>query len=486
MKSQNALRLIEQEENLPVLPQLFYQIVEAASNPETPVSELSSLILEDQVLTGRVLRMANSAYYAMPQKISTVTRAVMVLGFITLKNFITAVTVVDTLNNDAFKGGLYETFWIHGLACSLSASLLAERLKIDHKEVAMIAGLMHDCGKLFLDHHFPGTYRKVTEMTRQGKDVLKAERKMFGLTHVDVGERIAHKWDLPMPLVEAIRNHHGFSRSPKNLSLSDVIYLSNLFASHAIPEEWTDRIQWVGPAPDGEKALNRICVDAGLSEETVQEIIQTTKQNVQRIAEDLNLEFLNPSAQVTADLSPELFRLHREMERKERQLAMVNEISGFIMENPRPEELIQVVVEAIHRGIGFNRTLLFLLDAAKNRLAGKLGLGHDIPPFLKEITVPMKSDGLMGKAIQEKTAFNILDAESRSYSDLPPLEIPSLAEIKTFALVPFIAGTEVIGLIMVDNAITREAIRDQEVGLIRTFLTIAGVYLAGYRKKPNC
>lgn len=487
MKTQKALRLLEHEENLPVLPQLFYRIVEAASNPETPVSELSSLILEDQVLTGRVLRMANSAYYAMPQKISTVTRAVMVLGFITLKNFITAVTVVDTLNNDGFKGGLYETFWVHSLACSLSASLLAERLKIDHREVAMIAGLMHDCGKLFLDHHFPETYRKVAEMTRQGKDVLKAEKELFGLTHIDVGERIAHKWDLPVPLVEAIRDHHQFSKSPEGLSLSDVIYLANFFSSYAIPEEWTDRIEEMHPQNGTEKALDAICEESGLSEETVQEVIQTTKQNIQRVAEDLNLRFLNPSAhQEVAEPSPEMFRLQREMERKERQLAMVNEISAFVTENPRPEELIQVVVEAIHRGIGFNRTLLFLLDTATNTVAGKLGLGHDVPPFLKEITVPTQSDGLMGKTIQERKAFNILDAEFRSYSDLPPLEVPSLAEIKTFALVPFIAGTEVIGLVMVDNAVTREAIRDQEVELIRTFLTLAGVYLAGYTKKANC
>ena len=485
MEAQNILRLIGEEENLPVLPELFYRIVEAASNPETPISELSGLILEDQVLTGKVLKMANSAYYAMPQKISTVTRAVMILGFITLKNFITAVTVVDALNSDGFKGGQYETLWVHALACSLSASLLAQRLEVDHQEVAMIAGLMHDFGKLFLDHHFPEKYGRLTEMTRQGMDVLTAERKMFGLTHVDVGEKIAEKWDLPMPLVEAIRNHHRVPRLSKSPSLSDIVYLANLLSIQAIPEEWTDRIHWTYPDNNTNEALNRICVKWGISEETVQEVIQTTKQNIQGTAETLNLRFLNPSTQEVAEPSPELFRLHREMERKERQLAMVNEISAFVMENPRPEELIQAVVEAIHHGIGFNRTLLFLQDAVENTFKGKLGLGHDIPPFLRKLTVPIDSDGLMGKAIQEKKAFNVLDAKSRSFSDLPSLEVASLAEIKTFALVPFIAGTEVIGLIMVDNAITRETITDQEVELIKTFLTLAGVYLASYGKKST-
>jgi len=483
MEIQDPLKLVEQEENLPVLPQVFYRIVEAASNPDTSVSELSKLILEDQALTGRVLKMANSAYYAMPQKISTITRAVMVLGFITLKNFITGITVVDTLNSDAFKGRLFETFWVHALACSLSASFLAQRLKVDHREEAMIAGLMHDCGKLFLDHHLPDAYRRVTEMTRQGKDVLVAEKKVFGLTHVDVGEKIAHKWSLPSHLVEAIRNHHRFSESPKNLCLSDIIYLANLFAPQTIPKKWRDRIQSMYPQDHSERTINRICLELGLSEEVVQELIQTTKQNIQHIAEDLNLKFLSPSLEEVADQSPEMFRLRMEMEKKERQLAMVNEISAFIMENPQPEELIQVVVEAIHRGIGFNRTLLFLLDTAENAFKGKLGLGHDIPPFLRRLTVPMNSDGLMGKAIQEKRAFNVLDSESRSFSDLPSLEVPSLAETKAFALVPFIAGTEVIGLVMVDNGITTETIRDQEVDLIRTFLTLTGVYLAQYMKK---
>ena len=485
MKAQDALGLIEREENLPVLPQLFYQIVEAASDPDTEVSELSSLILQDQVLTGRVLRMANSAYYAMPQKISTVTRAVMVLGFISLKDFITAVTVVDTLNSDAFKGRLFESFWVHALACGLSASFLVQRLNVDHREEAMIAGLVHDCGKLFLDHHFPKAYKRVIEGMRDGDSILAEERKAFGVTHVELGERIAKTWNLPNTLIEAVRNHHSFSGSRKNVRLSDVIYLADLLSSHSIPQEWKDRIQWTETEVDTRKSASEICSKLDLSEEVVEEIIQATEQNIQRIAEDLSLTFLNPSKQEVTDSSPELFRLHREVERKERQLAMVNEISVFVMENPRPEELIQVVIEAIHRGIGFNRTLLFLLNTAEYTVDGRLGLGHDVPPFLREIRVPVISDGLMGRAIQEKRAFNIVDTGSQSSNNLPSLEVSSLADIETFALVPFVAGTEVIGLVMVDNMVTREPIMDKEVDLIRTFLTMAGVYLAGYRKKPS-
>jgi putative nucleotidyltransferase with HDIG domain len=485
MAKQDPLKLIEQEDNLPVLPELFYQVVEASSNPETPVSEVSHLILQDQVLTGRVLRIANSAYYAMPERISTVTRAVMVLGFISLRNFLTAITVVDTLNSDAFKGGLFETFWIHALACSVSASSLADRLKMNHREEAMIAGLVHDCGKLFLDHHFPEAYRAVIEKMRQGKDVLAAERDVFGLTHVEVGEKIAQRWALPPSIVEAIRNHHHFSKSPKNLSLADIIYVADRFAIETIPHDWADRIQWIPSGNNTKEPIKKICLEVGLSPHAFQEIIEEARENIERTAEDLNLKFLNPSVEPILDPSPELFRLHREIERKERQLAMVNEISTFIMENPRPEDLIQVVAEAIHRGIGFNRTLLFLLNSARNTIRGRLGLGHDVPPFLRTIHVPVGSEGLMGKTIREKRALNVLDAESRSDNDLPPLEVPALHQIKAFALVPFIAGTEVIGLVMVDNAVTREVIRDQEVDLIKSFLTLAGVYLAGYSKTSH-
>jgi putative nucleotidyltransferase with HDIG domain len=485
MKPEDALKLLEQDENLPVLPQLFYQIVEAASNPDTPVSELSNLILEDQVLTGRVLRMANSAYYAMPQKISTITRAVMVLGFITLRNFITAATIVDTLIKDAFKGGLYETFWVHALASSLSASLMAEQLKIDHQEEAMIAGLIHDCGKLFLDHHFPETYGEVAEMTRGGRDVLTAERDLFGFTHVDVGEKIAERWDLPATLVHAIRNHHRFSKSSKTLNLSDVIYLADLFVPHAIPDQWVDRVRRILPKGNSQRGILKISTEVGLSEKQVQEVIQKTKENIQRIADDLNLKFLCLPENSSAYPSPELFRLQRKMERQERQLAMVKEISSCITESPGSEVLIQVVVEAIHRGIGFNRTLLFLLNHAKNEIEGKLGLGYDVPPFLKKITVPLNSDGLMAKAIQQKRTINILDSQSQSYSDLPLLEVSALSEIKAFALVPFLAGTDVIGIVMVDNAVTKEPIRDQEIDLMSTFLTLAGVYLESHPKKPT-
>ena len=485
MKSQDVLKLLEKKDNLPVLPQLFYRIVKAASDPDTKVSELSNLILEDQVLTGRVLRMANSAYYAMPQKISTVTRAIMVLGFISLKNFITAVTVVEALNSERFRGGLFEAFWIHALACGLCASFIAEKLKVAHREEAMIAGLVHDCGKLFLDHHFPEAYGSVKAMIQQGKDILVAEKKAFGLTHVEVGERIADQWNLPASLVEAIRDHHRLSRSREDLRLSDIVFLANLLSSHTIPQGWKERFEWMPHRSQDGESLNRVCSDSGMPEESVQEIVRMTEQHIEQVAQDLNLRFLGPSAEERPDSSPELFHLQREMERKERQLAMVNEISVFLGENPRPEELIQVVVEAVHRGIGFNRTLLFLLNTADSTVDGRLGLGHDIPPFLRKIRVPMGSDGLMGRAMRERKAFNIVDAASPSYSHLPSLEVSSLAEIRAFAVVPFMAGTEVIGLVMVDNMITGEPIRDKEVDLIRTFLTMAGFYLAGCKKKAG-
>jgi len=325
----------------------------------------------------------------------------------------------------------------------------------------------------------------VTQMVREGKDVLAAERKVFGLTHVDVGEEIARKWSLPAPLVAVIRDHHHLSGSSKDLPLSDIIYLANLLSSRVVPEEWGDRIQEMESGHRGDGEIEGICFNWGLSEGIVQSIIDRTTQNVQQIAEDLNLRFLNPSEPETADASPELFRLQREMERKERQLSMVNEISAFIMENPRPEELIQVAIEAIHRGIGFNRTLLFIANTAENTIVGRVGLGHDVPPFLRTIKVAINSDGLIGRAIREKRTFNVVDAESQLCSDLPPLEAASLREIKTFAVAPFIAGTEVIGLVMVDNMVTGEPIRDQEVNLIRTFLAMAGVYLAGYTKKTS-
>lgn len=481
METQDVLRLLEQEENLPALPQLFFQIVEAASNPETPVSELSDFILQDQVLTGKVLRIANSAYYSMPERILTVTRAVMVLGFISLRSFLTAITVIDTLNSEAFKGRLFEAFWIHALACSLLARFLAERLKVGHREEAVIAGLVHDCGKLFLDHHFPEAYGRVIQKTEQGRDVLVAEREVFGLTHLTVGERIAKKWALDEPLVEAIRNHHRFSNSPQTLCLSDIIYAADRLASQTIPQEWTDRIQWISCGNPEEGPIQKIRSDLGIPEQAVEEIIQQTRQNILRTAGDLNLRFLDPSVRGGVHPSPELFFHQRETEKRQRQVAMVNEIKTLIKENPGPEELIQVVIEAIHHGIGFNRTLLFLVNSADNTIDGRVGLGQDVPPFLRKIRIPTESDGLMGRAIREKRVFNILNPESRCSTDLPPLEVP-FPETKAFALVPFVTGTEAIGLVMVDNVVTREVIRDQHVDSIKVFLALAGDYLVRHMK----
>jgi HD-like signal output (HDOD) protein len=476
-KQQEVLRLLEQGDNLPALPRLFYEVVEAASNPETPVSDLSNLILQDQVLTGKVLKIANSAYYSASERISTVTRAVMVLGFISLRNSLTAIMVVDTLNSEAFKASLFKPFWVHALACSLVGRFLAERLEMDHPEEAMIAGLIHDCGKLFLDHHFPEAYRRVTREMEQGKDVLKAERELFGLTHVDLGERIAKKWALPSALVEAIGNHHVILNSSRPPRLSDIVYVADRFSALAIPQEWAEKTKWILSEKPTERRVQNICVELRISEEAIEEIIQQTRKNIRRTASDLGLKFLEPSIQGDLHPSSERFRRQREREKRQRLQAMIDEIKTMIKGNPRPEELLQLAIEAIHYGIGFNRTLLFLVNPSENTIDGKAGLGNGVPSFLKSIRVPIESDGLIGRVIRDKRAFNLFDRESSPYGDLPPIEI-SLPETKTLAFVPLIVGTKAMGLVMVDNAVTQESIGDPEIDSIKVFLALVGDHIA--------
>ncbi len=213
LKQERLLRIIEDElQDLPPLPAVIVRVMQTVNDPTTSASDLNRLISADQALASKVLRLVNSSYYGFPRKIATITNAVVILGFNTVRNLTTSLGVFNAFDARGQKTALSrDAFWAHSMAVAVAAGVIARRKGIGTKSIeeVFLGGLMHDIGKLFLDQYFPDQYAIAIKLAVAAKiSIWEAEKTALGVGHALVGKRIAEKWNLPHSLTSMITLHH--------------------------------------------------------------------------------------------------------------------------------------------------------------------------------------------------------------------------------------------------------------------------------------
>jgi HD-like signal output (HDOD) protein len=202
----DAKAFIEQAKELPVMPPVAAEIIRKAEDPDTAVKELSELISRDAALAVRVLKIANSSFYAMPREIQTIQQAIMLLGYSTLRSVVVAASMKDVFA----RFGLAERLlWEHAVAGAVAANRLAREISGMSAEELFLAGLLHDVGRLVMYSQAATQYQEVLKVIyADGGDPVQLERQSFGFDHCEVGRLVLEKWRLPARLVGAIGGHH--------------------------------------------------------------------------------------------------------------------------------------------------------------------------------------------------------------------------------------------------------------------------------------
>lgn len=235
LKQERLLRIIEDElQDLPPLPAVVVRVMQTINDPTTSASDLNRLISSDQAIASKVLRLVNSSYYGFPRRITTITHAVVILGFNTVRNLVTSLGVFNSFDGDGTPTALdRNAFWAHSIGTAVAASVIAKRKAIPTKlaEEVFVGGLLHDIGKLFLDQYFPDQYAISIKLARAAKiSIWDSEKTALGVGHALVGKRIAEKWNLPPSLTSMVTLHHQPAFAKDHFEITAIVHAADRIA----------------------------------------------------------------------------------------------------------------------------------------------------------------------------------------------------------------------------------------------------------------
>lgn len=207
MKEDLLEKIILETVDVPSLPTVAIKVLHLMNDDFSSINELEKIVSRDLAFSTRLLRIANSTYYGRGRSIDTVSTAIIVIGFNTMKSLVVAASLKDLHRNF----GLFEQkLWEHSLGVSLAASILARETQLISAEEAMVAGLVHDVGKTVLNNSLAESYSLVIERVyEQGESFINVEDELLGFNHCNVGGLIARKWKLPRNLEVVIEYHHA-------------------------------------------------------------------------------------------------------------------------------------------------------------------------------------------------------------------------------------------------------------------------------------
>ena len=222
---------------MPSLSTTVIKVLETCNDPKASANDLKRVISLDPVLTGQVLKLINSAYYSRGLPITSLTRAIVMLGLNTVKNLALSFAILENLRGKGSFGVFSpDDFWMHSLCVGVVAKSLAsiKGKSTQGLEMFFVAGLLHDLGKIPLNRQFPEEYYRIWQIAGENQDTLRyCENSLLGMDHCNVGCMIAQKWRLGSALVESLSHHHNPDDSPEDdRDFVFIVSLANQFANY--------------------------------------------------------------------------------------------------------------------------------------------------------------------------------------------------------------------------------------------------------------
>ena len=378
--------ILQQLEQLPMLPAIAVRVLEVTSDEDGSTDEVVSLIKGDPSLTSRILQLVHSAEAGVRSEVTSVDRAVVLLGFEAVRSAVLALSVFETFTSaprdDAPTTSRFsrEEFWRHCVAVACCAELLAEAVVELHgksddliPQEAFVCGLLHDLGKAALDAVLPRSFAKAAEAAELLRgDIANLERTIIGLDHLVVGKRLAERWNLPISLREAIWLHgqipQALPQATRNPRMVNLITLADIVARQqhiGFSGNYTFSI-------DQEELLKAVGLTAQKVESRIPRLLARIEQraNVLQLqipaTEELYSESMKRANQELSRVSTQLAMKNRRLQTRAKFFDALNAFRSQLRSDSPPQVVLESIGQTAASVLEVQHLAIFSLTPGKN------------------------------------------------------------------------------------------------------------------------
>ncbi|MEJ2689992.1 MAG: HDOD domain-containing protein [Deltaproteobacteria bacterium] len=394
-------------DNLPTLPAIAIEAIRLMEGEHSSFKSVAELLENDQVLTSKVLHYANSAYIGARSKVRSISKAVSLLGFNTIRGIILSASIFDSFSKEFPHHKKLVNFWLHSIGVAAAAEILAKRLGFAQPDEAYVAGLLHDIGKLVCYLQFPDKFAELcAELDNEGNYSsagslpLDLEKAILGVTHIDAGKTVATVWKFPEILAKSIWLHHQplsetIYPDPANLHqvirFADVICICNNVGSSYFLTE--------GPYchENFHYALENLAMLHHFSANDLEEILSEVLEKIQNLGDILGFwdEEVYKRSVSSANLS--LGSMGINLDKSNRQLQQANRVLDATCRMARElhtglsvSAAAKVICKYVQKAFQSSSCLCLIQDGYQQAFTGQISRGE----ICQEFTVPSHLAGM--------------------------------------------------------------------------------------------
>jgi putative nucleotidyltransferase with HDIG domain len=252
LSDESIKKIISQIDSLPSMPAIYSQIMEEMQSEDPSIKKVGDIIAQDASMTAKILQIVNSVFFGLSRKISSTQQAVMLLGLDTIKSLVLSVKIFAEFSRKKFSWFNIEDLFNHSMSVSCYAQAIVKDQKLERDLISysLMAGILHDLGKLILATNFQQPYRQVlAEAQNSGLNLWDLEYEAFGTSHAEIGAYLMGLWNLDNQIIEAIAFHHRPAQSmARDVNLLTAVHIGNALDHNGHQEA----DQQPGPQYDGE------------------------------------------------------------------------------------------------------------------------------------------------------------------------------------------------------------------------------------------
>ncbi len=215
--------------DLPSFPTIAFEVFQIVRDPDGSATKMEKVIQKDPSIVSQVLKMANSPFYGLAGKVTSLKHAINLLGFVQISNIVMFYVTLNTIRKmPTHKYFDKDKFLEHSFGCGVTAKIISNMLNLELEGVEFTGGVIHDIGKVVVSIYEPEALDDVLkEAADKEQSLYDTERDRFGITHCELGARLLEIWGLPGQLVDVVRSHHK-PLEADNVLVSSIVHVADL------------------------------------------------------------------------------------------------------------------------------------------------------------------------------------------------------------------------------------------------------------------